>query len=185
MVGVPESKKSAMKEGGGPWSIARGRGDYFTVDPKTGLWFCHSECDFGGGILKLELALTNEDFSTCKSTAFQLMGRTESENWHGGTGVNSYGAASLEPANSNATDGCKEVERYPYQDVDGNLLFEVIRCEKPDGQKFFWQCRPDGQGDVIKNLGDIERVPYRLPKLIKAETVYLAEGEKDVHTLQQ
>jgi hypothetical protein len=28
------------------------------------------------------------------------------------------------------------------------------------------------------------RVPYRLPKLLKAETVYLPEGENDVHTLE-
>ena len=28
------------------------------------------------------------------------------------------------------------------------------------------------------------RVPYRLPKLLNAETVYLPEGEKDVHTLE-
>lgn len=28
------------------------------------------------------------------------------------------------------------------------------------------------------------RVPYRLPKLLTAETVYLPEGEKDVHTLE-
>ena len=34
------------------------------------------------------------------------------------------------------------------------------------------------------NLDGIERVPYRLPKLLNAETVYLPEGEKDVHTLE-
>jgi putative DNA primase/helicase len=31
---------------------------------------------------------------------------------------------------------------------------------------------------------DCPRVPYRLPKLHRAETVYLPEGEKDVHTLE-
>jgi len=31
---------------------------------------------------------------------------------------------------------------------------------------------------------DCPRVPYRLPKVLKAETVYLPEGEKDVHTLE-
>src|ERR1039458_778989 len=79
---------------------------------------------------------------------------------------------------SAATGELAEVERYPYQDVNGNLLFEVIRYEKPDGQKDFRQCRPDGQGGVIWNLDGIDRVPYRLPKLPKAETVYAAHGEK-------
>ncbi len=31
---------------------------------------------------------------------------------------------------------------------------------------------------------DCPRVPYRLPKVVGAETVYLPEGEKDVHTLE-
>ena len=31
---------------------------------------------------------------------------------------------------------------------------------------------------------DCPRVPYRLPELPNVETVYLAEGEKDVHTLE-
>src|SRR5207253_11106391 len=31
---------------------------------------------------------------------------------------------------------------------------------------------------------DCPRVPYRLPEVLKAETVYLTEGEKDVHTLE-
>jgi CHC2 zinc finger len=33
-------------------------------------------------------------------------------------------------------------------------------------------------------FGDCPRVPYRLPKLLSTETVYLPEGEKDVHTLE-
>ena len=36
-------------------------------------------------------------------------------------------------------------------------------------------------------LGDVRRVPYRLPELIKAvtnnETIYIPEGEKDVDNL--
>src|ERR1039458_9643984 len=74
--------------------------------------------------------------------------------------------------------------RYPYADREGTLLFEVVRYLKPDGEKVFRQCRPDGRGGAIWNLDGIERVPYRLPKLLNAETVYLPEGEKDVHTME-
>jgi hypothetical protein len=80
--------------------------------------------------------------------------------------------------------GWREVERYPYVGRDGNLLYEVVRYLRPDGDKAFRQCRPDGHGGVIWNLDGIKRVPYRLPKVLKAETVYLVEGEKDVHTLE-
>jgi hypothetical protein len=33
-------------------------------------------------------------------------------------------------------------------------------------------------------FGECPRVPYRLPRVLSAETVYLPEGEKDVHTLE-
>jgi hypothetical protein len=55
---------------------------------------------------------------------------------------------------------------------------------KPDGGKVFRQCRPDGRGGVIWNLDGVERVPYRLPNVLNAETVYLPEGEKDANTLE-
>jgi putative DNA primase/helicase len=182
---VPHLKQSQAPEWRGPCPIHHGKSDNFTVNPNNGIWFCHSKCGFGGDILKLEAALTCEtDFETCKTQVFQLVGRTEFDSSHDSMSVNSHGAAFLEPANTHATDGWKEIERYPYQDAEGNLLFEVVRYLKPDGQKDFRQCRPDGQGGVIWGLGDTERVPYRLPKVIKAETVYLAEGEKDVHTLE-
>ena len=184
-VRVPQLKQSPTKEWRGPCPIHHGKGDSFVVDPNTGLWFCHSECGFGGGIIRLETALTGELFPTCKAQVFQFVGRTESDTWHGSTSVNSPGAASLESTNTNATDGWKEVERYPYQYIDESLLYEVVRYMKPDGQKSFRQCRPNGQGGAIWNLDGIPRIPYRLPQVLDAETVYLVEGEKDVHTLEE
>ncbi len=40
-------------------------------------------------------------------------------------------------------------------------------------------------GGAEYRFRDCPRVPYRLPKLLNAETVYLPEGEKDVHTLEE
>jgi hypothetical protein len=150
-------------------------------------WFCHSTCGRGGDILKLEAALTGGDFPTRKAEIFRLVGRVEPEYQHNGTRTNgnSAGTAPSKPTKPIGTAGAwPEVARYPYRDRDGNLLFEVIRYLKPDGEKVFRQCRPDGRGGVTWNLDGIERVPYRLPELLKAETVYLPEGEKDVHTLE-
>ena len=74
------------------------------------------------------------------------------------------------------------VATYPYQDAAGDLLFEVVRFEPKD----FRQRRPDGRGGWIWNLGDVPKVPYRLPKLLASsrdELVFIVEGEKDADRL--
>jgi hypothetical protein len=82
--------------------------------------------------------------------------------------------------------GTPPVARYPYVDEDGQLLFEVLRGpnkefgqRRPDpSTRFGWRWKLDG----------VRRVPYRLPAVIQAvaehRTVWLAEGEKDVHALE-
>lgn len=76
------------------------------------------------------------------------------------------------------------VDRYPYVDEAGELLFEVVRLEG----KQFRQRRPDGSGGWVWKLDDTRRVLYRLPKVKKAvaggRSVFVAEGEKDVHALE-
>jgi hypothetical protein len=79
----------------------------------------------------------------------------------------------------------KLVATYDYVDEHGELLFQVLRYEP----KAFSQRRPDGKGGWIGSLGDVRRVLYRLP-LIRAaidrgETVYLVEGERDVHKVEK
>ena len=158
-------------------SIHKGDRASFAVDSDTGRWFCHSTCGRGGDILELEAVLTGANFPTCKREVFRLVGRIEPEYRHNGTHTNGNWATE-------AAGECREVARYPYTDRDGSVLFEVIRYQKPGGEKVFRQCRPDRRGGAIWSLDGIERVPYRLPKLLKAETVYLPEGEKDVHSLE-
>jgi len=75
---------------------------------------------------------------------------------------------------------------YDYVDEVGNLLFQVCRT----ADKQFPQRRPDPskpKGWSWK-LGDVRRVPYRLPKLLEAmdsgQAVFVVEGEKDVQTLE-
>ena len=79
----------------------------------------------------------------------------------------------------------EQIEKiYSYYDLTGKtLLYEVVRY-KP---KAFKQRRPDGKGGYIWNLNEVERVPYRLPQILKAiargETIYHVEGEKDADNL--
>ncbi len=72
---------------------------------------------------------------------------------------------------------------YDYVDEQGALVFQVLRME---GHKFL-QRRPNGKGGWIWKLGNTRRVPYRLPEVLAAvaakQTVFVAEGEKDVLAL--
>ena len=74
---------------------------------------------------------------------------------------------------------------YDYTDVEGDLLFQVVRFDPKD----FRQRRPDGKGGWIWNLKGVQRVLYRLPEISKAvragRTIYIVEGEKDVESLEK
>lgn len=70
---------------------------------------------------------------------------------------------------------------YPYTDESGALLFEVVR---KTGKRFL-QRRPNGNGGWSWKLGDVRRVLYRLPEIVKDDgrPVHIVEGEKDAHAL--
>lgn len=67
---------------------------------------------------------------------------------------------------------------YDYGDEGGQLLYQVLRYEP----KAFRQRRSDGRGGWIWNVAGLRLVLYRLPEVMKAETVLVVEGEKDVET---
>jgi len=75
---------------------------------------------------------------------------------------------------------------YHYVDEQGTLLFDVCRT----ADKQFPQRRPDSaaKSGWSWKLGEVRRVLYRLPQVLAAveagETVWVAEGEKDVHSLE-
>ncbi len=70
------------------------------------------------------------------------------------------------------------VAEYGYTDESGQLLYQVVRYEPKD----FKQRRPDGQGGWIWNLNNVRRVLYQISDVIRAKSVIVVEGEKDVET---
>lgn len=74
----------------------------------------------------------------------------------------------------------KIVTTYDYHNAQGEMIFQVCRMEP----KSFRQRRPDGKGGWIWDLKGVDSVPYRLPELIEAETVFIPEGEKDCDNLR-
>lgn len=82
------------------------------------------------------------------------------------------------------------VARYPYTDENGVILFRKCRVEPGYGgaDKTFYQERRVGNNQWDRHLGDVRRVLYRLPRLLKAdptELVFLCAGEKDVESLER
>jgi len=50
--------------------------------------------------------------------------------------------------------------------------------------KTFKARRPGRNGEWVHDLKNVRRVLYRLPQVLKAELVFVVEGEKDVHSLE-
>jgi hypothetical protein len=73
------------------------------------------------------------------------------------------------------------VATYDYVNESGSLLFQVVRYDPKD----FRQRRPDGHDGWAWNLQDTPMVLYRLPEVMRADSVLLVEGEKDVETAYQ
>lgn len=75
---------------------------------------------------------------------------------------------------------------YDYTDETGKLLFQVLRT----ADKQFRQRRPDpsARSGWRWQLGDTRRTIYRLPRVVEAvrdgQTIWIAEGEKDVNALE-
>lgn len=87
---------------------------------------------------------------------------------------------------------------YSYRDEAGREIFQVCRFERNENGervKTFRQRRyapddPKAKGDgYVWSITGVRGVIYRLPEIRAAihagETIYLAEGEKDVETLEQ
>lgn len=72
----------------------------------------------------------------------------------------------------------KIVEVYHYVDELGNPLFEVCRMEPKD-----FRHRRVVDGAHVWGRGDARLVLYNLPAVVKAETVWVVEGERDANTL--
>lgn len=73
---------------------------------------------------------------------------------------------------------------YDYVDENGKLLFQSLRYKVPPPKnKVFKQRRPGPNGDWVWDIKGVRSVPYRLPEVIKAQTVCVVEGEKDADNL--
>jgi len=86
----------------------------------------------------------------------------------------------------------KETAVYPYEDENGETVFEVIRFEVREDHPSYpdktFRQRVPGKGWGRSRHG-VEPILFRLPRVLKAVAlggvVYVCEGEKDVLTLEE
>jgi 5S rRNA maturation endonuclease (ribonuclease M5) len=71
------------------------------------------------------------------------------------------------------------VAYYAYRDAFGKELYRIVRYDP----KTFRPFRPVN-GKWEPGLEGVEMVPYHLPEIIEAETVWIVEGEKDADNLR-
>jgi hypothetical protein len=147
-----------------------------SVDLKKGCWHDH-EAKKGGGALDLIMRETGiseprEAYAWAEREGYWTNSRARARDSANGA------AGAHRPRREPAAT-------YDYADEGGELLSQVVRYE-PRG---FRQRRPDGRGGWIWNLQGVRRVPYRLPELLEAlgaeQTIFIAEGEKDVDNLHR
>lgn len=70
--------------------------------------------------------------------------------------------------------------QFVYRDQHGQPYLRVTKVHKPTGKSFYqhsWNGR-----EWMKGAQQV-RIPYRLPEVIAADTVYICEGEKDCDRL--
>ena len=68
---------------------------------------------------------------------------------------------------------------YTYHYENGEVAYRKFRFEHEGGKKSFSFEKPDG----TKGLENVRRVPYNLPAVLNASTVYFVEGEKCAEAL--
>lgn len=158
----------------------------FTVDAKKDLFYCHG-CGVGGSVIDLHAKLRTMSIGE----AMRDLSPYGDNNGDGTRGSRE----KQEPASSQDGEKPKsagtqdrnpasvEIAAYDYQDATGRVRFQVVRFEP----KTFKQCHIDQSGARVWNMDGVERLPYRLPEVLAADTeeVWIVEGEKDVETLRQ
>ena len=163
LLGEPNAKFSSKVE------LRFGSRGSMTVDLTKGIWFDH-EAGVGGGVLdllRLKRGLINGAGLAWLEERGLITGRREEQ-------------AAPPPWERPIA------ATYPYQNAERNFCYEKVRFS--DGLlPRFVQRQPKPGGRWIWNLAGLTPIPYRLPELLEAiaagETIFFAEGEKDVAAL--
>lgn len=141
----------------------------FRVNAEKRVWRC-DPCNEGGSIIDLVMKL---DGVTAGEAMTRLGGPMET-NGHNGNGH----SVAVSPATSKPKERGKFVCAYDYKDEKGEVVYRVCRYDPKD----FRQCARKGD-QWVWSMEGVRMVLYNLPAVMKAEYVWVVEGEKDADTI--
>lgn len=159
---VVQHRGMALKKSGGEFYApcpfhADGKKPNFRISIEKQTWFC-DVCGFGGSVIDFVVRADNV-------TVGEAMARLSGE-------ANGNGHASA---------AAVEVASYNYTDENGRLLYQVVRFVP----KTFRQRHKSLGGEWVWNMEGVRRVLYHLQEVVKADQVFVVEGEKDADALRE
>jgi len=147
----------------------------FTVTQSTQMFYCFG-CQAGGDVFDFVARIEGlGSFGAAVRRVAEIIGTEPGA----GRDTTIQARAQRRVAEPEQSSG-RIVATYPYTNEHGEILYEVCRLEP----KSFRQRRPDGRGGWTWDMNGVRRVLYRLPAVLQADTVWVVEGEKDVHSLE-
>jgi 5S rRNA maturation endonuclease (ribonuclease M5) len=158
---IPKLKKIGANEYQGSCPFHEDKHPSFSLKNSNGVHFCHG-CHVKGNAISFYAQIHNLD---TKKDFRKIMAAICDE-----FGIDNGNKESSDPE-----------AVYPYQDAEGNVLYEICRMPK----KVFRARQLDKNGKYIWNVKGVEPVLYNLPEVIKAHEVLIVEGEKDVETARK
>ena len=151
-----------------------------SVDVKNGLWNCFS-CGIGGSVIDLEMKYSGLNIPD----AMKKLGEGI-KTFHPITAPNQTPPPPIdgtrvqpEVDDNPFKPKPKLVAEHHYVNAVGEDVFQVMRYEP----KTFKQAHMGSDGNLIWNLDGVTRVLYNLPEVMKAERVFICEGERDCDAL--
>jgi len=184
---IPDLKQSDYVEWRGRCPLHDGDDDNFAVNPRNGLWFCHSRCGRGGSIFDLEMALSETDFKTAKAEVFRIVGRTTrsvaAEVAKRGKSPNvlkRFRRLLRQRIHTYAEkNDLRHVSTYHYKYEDGSLAFVKAKFRDAEGEKTFLKYAPTPEGGLTTpSRAGIPPMLYNLHLLADADEIHLCNGEK-------
>jgi 5S rRNA maturation endonuclease (ribonuclease M5) len=157
-----------------------------SINVEKGAWYCHGCLEHGNLRQLIEAVQPDEldriwdEYRLSEGTPVEWDATTKGHRMD----LSDVDWVPIEPYEAAPSQS----DEYDYVHKDGELWFQVVRREDPTTGKTFTQRRPDGKGGWSYNVPAQYRLLYRLPRVVKAikegQTIYICEGEKDVHALE-
>ncbi|MEN6532509.1 MAG: DUF927 domain-containing protein [Bryobacteraceae bacterium] len=146
----------------GPCPVHGGKDPNFSINPKTGLAQCFSQCSRGWNLIALEAELSGASLKDAFKAVARIVGRQS----------------------TNGTAQATGKRIFTYTDSMRKPLRDVVRTDTEQGKRINQRAH-DNTGGFRNNVKGVPDVLYRLPEVLEAQQVFIVEGEPKVELLRR